>query len=70
MFLYEKKMNEVLQLSIKESFMRGLFFAMVLQTNILTIIHDLQLINLHYSTIPNVHRINCLFVRQDFPVTS
>jgi len=29
MFLYENKMNEVLQLSIKESFMRGLFFAMV-----------------------------------------
>lgn len=29
MFLYGKKMNEVLQLSIKESFMRGLFFAMV-----------------------------------------
>uniref|UniRef100_A0A2S2PEK1 ATP-binding cassette sub-family B member 10, mitochondrial n=1 Tax=Schizaphis graminum TaxID=13262 RepID=A0A2S2PEK1_SCHGA len=28
MFLYEKKMNEVLQLSIKESFMRGLFFGM------------------------------------------
>ncbi|CAI6363096.1 unnamed protein product [Macrosiphum euphorbiae] len=28
MFLYGKKMNEVLQLSIKESFMRGLFFAM------------------------------------------
>lgn len=31
MSLYEKKMNEVLQLSIKESFMRGLFFAMVTQ---------------------------------------
>ncbi|XP_022175730.1 ATP-binding cassette sub-family B member 10, mitochondrial isoform X1 [Myzus persicae] len=28
MFLYGKQMNEVLQLSIKESFMRGLFFAM------------------------------------------
>lgn len=28
-FHYGEKMKEVLQLSIKESFMRGLFFAMV-----------------------------------------
>lgn len=28
-FRYEEKMKEVLQLSVKESLMRGLFFAMV-----------------------------------------
>lgn len=33
MFLYGEKMNEVLQLSIKESFMRGLFFGMVSSTS-------------------------------------
>lgn len=30
---YGEKMNEVLQLSIKESLMRGLFFAMVSSNN-------------------------------------
>jgi len=54
-FLYGKKMNEVLQLSIKESFMRGLFFAMVTSNQFFSSFHELQLINLHFSTKLNVH---------------
>jgi len=44
-FLYGKKMNEVLQLSIKESFMRGLFFAMVTSNQFFSSFRGLQLIN-------------------------
>lgn len=63
MFLYGKQMNEVLQLSIKESFMRGLFFAMVTSNQYLNNYHGVKPINLHYSTILNLGWINCLLDR-------
>lgn len=39
MFQYGEKMNDVLKLSIKESLMRGLFFAMVSGVNVSTFMY-------------------------------